>query len=92
VVRFPDAYYGNEDSGNMRGHYYHVFACLTPLDVLSQQIKPELLIYRPRLSPIGTVLQVTSSICANINLDHLVGHLVSMTFVLVPWKEIKRVR
>jgi hypothetical protein len=25
VVRFLDAYYGNEDSGNMRGHYYDVF-------------------------------------------------------------------
>jgi hypothetical protein len=21
----PDAYYGNEDSGGVRGHYYHVF-------------------------------------------------------------------
>ncbi|KAN0120924.1 Frag1/DRAM/Sfk1 family domain containing protein [Russula decolorans] len=26
---FPDAYYGNEDSGGVRGHYYHVFD--TPL-------------------------------------------------------------
>ena len=22
---FPDAYYGNEDSGGVRGHFYHVF-------------------------------------------------------------------
>ena len=22
---FPDAYYGNEHSGGVRGHYYHVF-------------------------------------------------------------------
>jgi hypothetical protein len=22
---FPDAYYGNEDSGGVRGHHYHVF-------------------------------------------------------------------
>ena len=22
---FPDAYFGNEDSGGVRGHYYHVF-------------------------------------------------------------------
>jgi hypothetical protein len=22
---FPDAYYGNEDTGGVRGHYYHVF-------------------------------------------------------------------
>ena len=29
AVWFPDAYYGNEDISNMRGHYYHVFASLT---------------------------------------------------------------
>ena len=32
---FPDAYYGNEDSGGVRGHYYHVFDTVRP-DVLLQ--------------------------------------------------------
>jgi hypothetical protein len=27
---FPDAYYGNEDSGGVRGHYYHVFDTVRP--------------------------------------------------------------
>jgi hypothetical protein len=31
---FPDAYYGNEDSGGVRGHYYHVFDTDHPLCVL----------------------------------------------------------
>ena len=94
VVRFPDAYYGNGDSGNMRGSLLlprlRRGACLTRMCVC-KQIKPELIYVSPLVFlPIATVLQVTFSICANINirpLDHLVDHLsvlISMAFVLVP--------
>ncbi|KAI0270152.1 hypothetical protein BGY98DRAFT_1011591 [Russula aff. rugulosa BPL654] len=33
---FPDAYYGNEDSGGVRGHYYHVLTRCVP-DVLLRE-------------------------------------------------------
>ena len=32
---FPDAYYGNEDSGGVRGHYYHVFDTVRPRCVVA---------------------------------------------------------
>jgi hypothetical protein len=35
---FPDAYYGNENSGGVRGHYYHVFDKVrTGCVIVSQQ-------------------------------------------------------
>jgi hypothetical protein len=38
---FPDAYYGKEDSGGVRGHYYHVFDTVRISCVTSKQIKSQ---------------------------------------------------
>jgi hypothetical protein len=36
---FPDAYYGNEESGGVRGHYYHVFDTVRTLCVVAKASK-----------------------------------------------------
>lgn len=82
---FPNAYYGNEDSGGVRGHYYHVFNTVRAWYVVAKVSQSSLCI-APVFLLVATVLQVASGDCTNIDMNRpiiYVGYLTDNSGVCV---------
>jgi hypothetical protein len=74
----PDAYYGNEDSGGVRGHYYHVFNTVRARCIVAK-VSQSSSCLAPVFLPVATVLQVASSVCANIDMNRIIIHVGYLT-------------